>query len=82
LQRSKSSAAEEVDSKDIKNTLIPVNINGTFAEPNVSLDVKAMIMTTQKAKIDEQKEALKKKITEKIDENLKGPAGELLKSLF
>ncbi len=82
LQRSKSSAAEEVDSKDIKNILIPVNINGTFAEPNVSLDVKAMVMNTQKAKIDEQKEALKKKITEKINEKLKGPAGELLKSLF
>jgi len=82
LQRSKSSAAEEVDSKDIKNILIPVKINGTFAEPNVSLDVKAMVMNTQKAKIDEQKEALKKKITEKINEKLKGPAGELLKSLF
>ena len=82
LQRSKSSDAKVVDSKDIKNTLIPVNINGTFAEPSVSLDVKAMVMNTQKAKIDEQKEALKKKITEKIDEKLKGPAGELLKSLF
>jgi AsmA protein len=78
LQRSKSSTAEALDSKDIKNTLVPVKINGTFAEPNVSLDVKAMVMNTQKAKIDEQKEALKKKINEK----LKGPAGELLKSLF
>jgi len=82
LQRSKSSAAEEVDSKDIKNTLVPVTINGTFSEPNVSLDVKAMVMNTQKEEIDEQKEALKKKITEKINEKLKGPAGELLKSLF
>lgn len=82
LQRSKSSDAEALDSKDIKNTLIPVNINGTFAEPNVSLDVKAMVMNTQKEKIDEQKEALKKKITEKIDEKLKGAAGELLKGLF
>ena len=82
LQRSKSSTAEALDSKDIKNTLVPVKINGTFAEPNVSLDVKAMVMNTQKAKIDEQKEALKKKITEKINEKLKGPAGELLKSLF
>ena len=82
LQRSKSSTAEALDSKDIKNTLVPVKINGTFAEPNVSLDVKAMVMNTQKAKIDEQKEALKKKITEKINEKLKGPAGERLKSLF
>jgi len=82
LQRSQNSTAEEVDSKDIKNTLIPVKINGTFAEPNVSLDVKAMVMNTQKEKIEEQKEALKKKITEKINEKLKGPAGELLKSLF
>jgi len=82
LQRSQNSTAEALDSKDIKNTLISVNISGTFAEPNVSLDVKAMVMNTQKAKIEEQKEALKKKITEKIDENLKGPAGELLKSLF
>jgi len=82
LQRSKSSAAKEMDSKDIKNILIPVKINGTFAEPNVSLDVKAIVMNTQKEKIEEQKEALKKKITEKINEKLKGPAGELLKSLF
>ena len=41
-----------------------------------------MVMNTQKEKIEEQKEALKKKITKKINENLKGPAGELLKSLF
>jgi AsmA protein len=82
LQRSKSSDAEEGDSKDIKNILIPVNISGTFAEPSVSLDVKAMVMKTQKAKIDEQKEALKKKINENIDEKLKGVAGELLKGLF
>jgi AsmA protein len=82
LQRSKSNPSEEVDSKDIKNTLIPVKINGTFAEPNVSLDVKAMVMNTQKAKIDAQKEALKKKITENIDEKLKCVAGELLKGLF
>ncbi len=78
LQRSKSSDAEELDSKDIKNILIPVNISGTFAEPSVSLDVKAMVMNTQREKIDEQKEALKKKINEK----LKGAVGELLKGLF
>jgi AsmA protein len=82
LQRSHSNDEEALDSKDIKNTLVPVKISGTFAEPNVSLDVKAMVMNTQKAQIEEQKEVLKKKITEKINEKLKGPAGELLKSLF
>ena len=55
-----------------------MNISGTFANPSVSLDVKAMVMNTQRARIDEQKEALKKKINEK----LKGVAGELLKGLF
>ena len=78
LQRPQASDAEELGSKDIKNILIPVNISGTFANPSVSLDVKAMVMNTQRARIDEQKEALKKKINEK----LKGVAGELLKGLF
>jgi AsmA protein len=82
LQRSQASDAEEGGSKDIKNILIPVNISGTFTKPSVSLDVKAMVMNTQKAKIDEQKEALKEKIKEKINEKLKGAVGELLKGLF
>jgi AsmA protein len=82
LQRTKANSAEEVGSKDIKNTLIPVNVGGTFSEPSVSLDVKAMVMETQKAKIDEKKEELKAKINEKINKKLKGKAGELLKGLF
>ncbi|PHS72776.1 MAG: AsmA family protein [Cycloclasticus sp.] len=82
LQRTKTGTAGEAGSDDMKNILIPVIIGGTFNEPSVSLDVKAMIMETQKAKIEEKKEELKEKIQEKIGDKLKGTAGELLKGLF
>lgn len=82
LQRTKASAAEEAGSGDAKNILIPVNVAGTFSEPKISLDVKSMVMETQKAKIEEKKEELKEKVQEKIGEKLKGSAGELLKKLF
>ena len=79
LQRTKATTEAEAGSDDAKNLLIPVNVAGTFAEPKISLDVKAMVMATQKVKIDEKKEELKEKINEKIDKKLKGKAGELLK---
>ena len=79
LQRTKATTEAEAGSDDAKNLLIPVNVAGTFAEPKISLDVKAMGMATQKVKIDEKKEELKEKINEKIDKKLKGKAGELLK---
>ncbi|ORU92272.1 MAG: AsmA family protein [Cycloclasticus sp. symbiont of Bathymodiolus heckerae] len=82
LQRTKASSVEEAGSNDVKNTLIPVNIGGTFSQPRVSLDVKGMVMESQKAKIDEKKQELKQKLNDKIDEKLKGAAGELLKGLF
>ncbi|HIL93179.1 MAG TPA: AsmA family protein [Cycloclasticus sp.] len=82
LQRTKASSAGEAGSDDMKNILIPVNVAGTFNNPSVSLDVKSMVMETQKAKIEEKKEELKEKIQEKIGEKLKGTAGELLKGLF
>jgi AsmA protein len=82
LQRTKASSAEEAGSDDMKNIVIPVNIGGTFIEPRVSLDVKAIVMESQKAKIYEKKKELKQKLNDKIDEKLKGVAGELLKGLF
>ena len=83
LQRTKAKSDTELaDSKDLKNILIPVNVGGTFAEPKVSLDVKAIVLATQKEKIEEKKTELKEKLDEKIGEKLKGPAGDLLKSLF
>lgn len=82
LQRTKASSAEEIASDDVKNLLIPVNVTGSFSEPKVALDVKGMVMETQKAKIDEKKEELKEKLREKINDKLKGRAGDLLKGLF
>jgi len=83
LQRTKAlSEAELADSKDLKNILIPVNVAGTFAKPSIQLDVKAIVLATQKEKIEEKKTELKEKLNEKIGEKLKGPAGDLLKSLF
>jgi len=82
LQRTKATTEAEAGTDDIKNLLIPVNVAGTFAEPKVSLDVKAIVLATQKAKIDEKKEELKEKVNEKINEKLKGKAGDLLKGLF
>ena len=82
LQRTKATTAAESGSDDVKNVLIPVNVAGTFTEPKISLDVKAIVLATQKAKIDEKKEELKEKINEKINEKLKGKAGDLLKGLF
>ncbi len=83
LQRTKAlSETEAADSKDLKNLLIPVNVAGTFAEPSVQLDVKALVLATQKEKIEEKKAELKEKLNEKINEKLKGKAGDLLRSLF
>ena len=83
VQRTKAlSGEEQADSKDLKNMLIPVNVTGTFAKPSIQVDVKAIVLATQKEKIEEKKTELKEKLDEKIGEKLKGPAGDLLKSLF
>ena len=83
LQRTKAlSEAEQADAEDLKNMLIPVNVSGTFAKPNIKVDTKAIVLETQKEKIEEKKTELKEKLDEKIGEKLKGPAGDLLKSLF
>jgi len=83
LQRTKAlSEAEQADAKDLKNILIPVNVSGTFAEPSIQLDAQAIVLATQKEKVEEKKAELKEKLDEKIGEKLKGPAGDLLKSLF
>lgn len=83
LQRTKAlSEAEQADAEDLKNMLIPVNVSGTFAKPSIKVDTKAIVLETQKEKIEEKKTELKEKLDEKIGEKLKGPAGDLLKSLF
>jgi len=83
LQRTKAlSEAEKADKKDLKNLLIPVNVSGTFAEPSIQLDVKAILLATQQEKIDKKKEELKAKLNEKLNKKLNGKAGELLKGLF
>ncbi|MEY8241054.1 MAG: AsmA family protein [Cycloclasticus sp.] len=83
LQRTKAlSEAELADTKDLKNLHVPVNVAGTFAEPSIQLDVKAILLATQQEKIEEKKQELKDKLQDKLNEKLKGRAGELLKGLF
>ena len=83
LQRTKAlSEAELADTKDLKNLRAPVNVAGTFAEPSIQLDVKAILLATQQEKIEEKKQELKDKLQDKLNEKLKGRAGELLKGLF
>jgi len=83
LQRTKAlSEAELADTKDLKNLRVPVNVAGTFAEPSIQLDVKAILLATQQEKIEEKKQELKDKLQDKLNEKLKGRAGELLKGLF
>ena len=83
LQRTKATTdREKADTKDLKNVLIPVNISGTFAAPKVRLDVKAIVLATQKEKIEEKTQELREKLNEKIDKKLKGKVGDLLKGLF
>ncbi|OUR82102.1 AsmA family protein [Cycloclasticus sp. 46_120_T64] len=83
LQRTKAlSEAERADTKDLKNLRVPVNVAGTFTEPSIQLDVKAILLATQQEKIEEKKQELKSKLQDKLNEKLKGRAGELLKGLF
>lgn len=82
LQRTKASSVEEIDSDDVKNILIPVNVGGTFSQPSVSLDVKGMVIKGYKGKIEKKKQELRQKLKDKIDKKLKGAVGELLKGLF
>jgi len=83
LQRTKAlTDAELADKKDLKNILLPVNVKGTFAEPSVQLDVKAILLATQQEKIEEKKQEFKQKLQEKLDDKLKGQVGDLLKGLF
>jgi len=73
MQRTKAlSDDEKADAKDINNTAIPVDIRGTFANPSFKLDVKAMVLSSQKEKIDEKKEELKNKLQDKLGDSLKG----------
>jgi len=79
LQRTKATTdAEQADTKDLKNIIFPVKVGGVFAKPKIQLDVQAMLKESQNEKIEEKKAELKKK----IDEKLKGRAGDLLKGLF
>ena len=80
IQRTK--ALSDADKKDLKNITLPVNIKGTFAEPSIQLDVKAIVLATQQEKIEEKTQEIKEKINKKIDEKLKGKVGDLLKGLF
>lgn len=80
VQRTKALSTSTTEgTKKLKNVEIPVNVGGTFSKPTVQLDVKSILMQTQKAKVDKKKQELEEKLNKKIDEKLKGGAGELLK---
>lgn len=57
---------------------IPVRIKGTFQEPKYSIDLGAVLNARAKQEIDKQKEKVKARATEKLQESL----GDSLKGLF
>lgn len=67
-----SSTSDELAGKPIA-----LKVSGTFANPSIVPDLKAMVMEKQKEKIDEKKQEIFKKLDEKIP-----GASNLLKGFF
>ncbi len=73
----KRAAAEDQPEK-IEGVPLIIKIGGTFAKPSYTLDIPAMLMEKNKAKIEEKKE----KVLKKLDEKLGPGVGDLLKGIF
>lgn len=52
--------------KKLINVPIPVSLKGSLLSPEIKLDVKELILATQKEKIDQKKEELKKDLLGKL----------------
>lgn len=52
--------------KKLLNLPIPVSLSGSLLEPKVSIDVKKLILATQKQRIDDEKEKLKGKLLDSL----------------
>lgn len=73
--KNKASGSEP---EKIEGIPVAVNIGGTFSNPTYSLDIKSMLTDENKAKFEEKKQKLLKKLDKKL-----GPgASDLLKRLF
>ncbi|WP_154224457.1 AsmA family protein [Marinicella rhabdoformis] len=54
------------DYKKLLNLRIPVALSGSLLEPNIKIDIKELILETQKEKIEEKKEELKQDLFDKL----------------
>ncbi len=54
------------DYKKLLNLRIPVALSGSLLEPNISIDVKELILESQKEKIEEKKQELKEDLFNKL----------------
>ncbi len=64
---------------DLEGILIPIQITGSFQDPQFNLDLKTLLAERSKQKAQKK---LEKKIDEKLDEKYREPAKELLRDLF
>ncbi len=71
-------AATATTPEKIKGLPVIINVGGTLAKPSYQLNIAAMLLSKNKAKIEKKRDELIKKLNDKI-----GPGvGELLKGLF
>ena len=54
------------DYKKLLNLRIPVALSGSLLEPSIKIDIKELLLESQKEKIDEKKEELKQDLFDKL----------------
>ena len=52
--------------KKLLNLAIPVSLSGSLLEPTIKIDAKKLLLTTQKKRIDKEKEKLKGKLLDSL----------------
>jgi AsmA protein len=74
------------DLQDLEGVSIPIRIEGNFDQPQVALDLEALLKSQAEALVQKKKKDLLKKVEEGLDEKLKKQLGdqpqELLRKLF
>ncbi len=70
VSTAKGKGGEGLD--DLKGIPVPIKVSGSFSDPSYSLDMEALLKETGKAKIEEQKEELKGKAQDKLQDALRG----------
>ncbi len=74
--------ATETQPERIKGLPVIFNIGGSFAKPSYQLDIPAMLLEKNKAKIDKKINEKKDKLLKKLDEKIGPGVGDLLKSFL